>query len=279
MKNKKYFWLKLNKDFFKQREMKKLRRIAGGDTYTIIYLKMMLLSLNTDGELLYAETENSIVEQISLEIDEQFEDVQLTLSFLQNNNLAEINETSDVSLIEAKELIYSESSSAERVRKHRSKKIEEQKTLPRNTNVTKSNAEIEIDKEKEIKIETDIDKIVEEFRTIIKKYYKNVSTRFGTKVAKDKIKVAIKKNYNLEEIKRGYENYLIANKHRDIEYIQKFETFMNQESWRDFQERVENNQVKQTNGKRTEIIPVFDSVVDDDLKREYEKILAEMRNE
>ena len=38
-KTKKYYWLKLKDDFFNSREIKKLRRIAGGDTYTIIYLK------------------------------------------------------------------------------------------------------------------------------------------------------------------------------------------------------------------------------------------------
>ena len=43
--NRKYYWLKLKDDFFKSRVIKKLRKIAGGDTYTIIYLKMQLLSI------------------------------------------------------------------------------------------------------------------------------------------------------------------------------------------------------------------------------------------
>ena len=38
---KRYFWLKLHKDFFKRKEIKRLRKIAGGDTYTIIYLEML----------------------------------------------------------------------------------------------------------------------------------------------------------------------------------------------------------------------------------------------
>ena len=33
-KIKKYYWLKLKEDFFRQKEIKKLRKIAGGDTYT-----------------------------------------------------------------------------------------------------------------------------------------------------------------------------------------------------------------------------------------------------
>ena len=33
---KKYFWLKLKKVFFRDKAIKKLRSIAGGDTYTIL---------------------------------------------------------------------------------------------------------------------------------------------------------------------------------------------------------------------------------------------------
>ena len=32
MANKKYYWLRLMSDFFNRREMKKLRKIAGGET-------------------------------------------------------------------------------------------------------------------------------------------------------------------------------------------------------------------------------------------------------
>ena len=43
MAEKKYYWLKLKEGFFEQKIIKKLRKIAGGDTYVIIYLKMQLL--------------------------------------------------------------------------------------------------------------------------------------------------------------------------------------------------------------------------------------------
>ena len=41
--SKKYYWLRLKNNFFQQKEIKKLRKIAGGDTYTIIYLKLTFL--------------------------------------------------------------------------------------------------------------------------------------------------------------------------------------------------------------------------------------------
>ena len=46
MSEQRYYWLKLNKDFFKSKRIKKLRKLAGGDTYTIIYLKMQLLAIS-----------------------------------------------------------------------------------------------------------------------------------------------------------------------------------------------------------------------------------------
>ena len=36
MGEKRYYWLKLRNDFFDSVRMKKLRSVAGGDTYTII---------------------------------------------------------------------------------------------------------------------------------------------------------------------------------------------------------------------------------------------------
>ena len=77
---KKYYWLKLKDDFFRQKEIKKLRKIAGGDTYTIIYLKMQLLSIKNEGLLYYEGTEDNLAEQIALEIDEDIDNVEVTLA-------------------------------------------------------------------------------------------------------------------------------------------------------------------------------------------------------
>ncbi|WP_286010528.1 phage replisome organizer N-terminal domain-containing protein [Weissella paramesenteroides] len=44
MANKKFFWIKLKQDFFNDPYIKLLRRMAGGDTYTIIYLEMLVKS-------------------------------------------------------------------------------------------------------------------------------------------------------------------------------------------------------------------------------------------
>lgn len=156
--SKKYFWLKLKEDFFRQKEMKKLRKIAGGDTFTIIYLKLMLLSMKTDGLLELSGIEETFAEELALEIDEDADNVGVTLNFLQKCGLVEILDNSEILLTKVTEMTGKESESAERVRKLRDRK--KLLALQCNVNVTKSNTEIEIEKEKEI--DTDIKNNVRE---------------------------------------------------------------------------------------------------------------------
>ena len=70
VKKKRYYWLKLNEGFFDQPVIKKLRKIAGGDTYTCIYLKMMLMSVKTEGVLIYEGLEETLEKELALKLDE-----------------------------------------------------------------------------------------------------------------------------------------------------------------------------------------------------------------
>ena len=181
---KKYYWLKLKDNFFNQKEVKKLRRIAGGDTYTIIYLKMQLLSIKKDGIIEFEGTEKDLAEQLSYEIDEDLNNIQVTLSFLKVNNLIEEISENNFLLTKVPDCIGKEGASAERVRRHRERKAllekeKELKMLQCNGEVTNSNNAViksntEIEKEKEIEIEKDnniskdifINKVVSEWNSI-----------------------------------------------------------------------------------------------------------------
>lgn len=135
--SKRYYWLKLKNDFFNQREIKKLRRIAGGDTFTIIYLKMQLLSIQSEGVLKFEGTEESLSEQLALELDEDEDNIKLTLAFLSQNNLIEQISDSEFLMPQATQSLGSEVGSAERVRRHRDKKA-----LQCNTDVTQGDADV-----------------------------------------------------------------------------------------------------------------------------------------
>jgi predicted phage replisome organizer len=88
--NKRYYWLKLEKNFFKDARIKKLRRLAGGDTYTIIYLKLMLLSIELEGKLVYEGIYPTFEEEMADKIDEydkHLEDVKIAISWLQSEQI------------------------------------------------------------------------------------------------------------------------------------------------------------------------------------------------
>lgn len=160
---KRYYWLKLKADWFSDKRIKKLRSIAGGDTHTIIYLKMMLLSLKDEGKLFFEGVEDNFASEMALALDEDAENVKLTLAFLQRHGLIEIVDDDEYRLTEVPTVIGSETASTIRSRECRERKKQHmigQKALQCSTNETDCNnlkqvcsvegeKEIERDKESE----------------------------------------------------------------------------------------------------------------------------------
>ena len=106
--NKRFYWLKLQDNFFKNARIKKLRRLAGGDTYTIIYLKMMLLTTKSNGLFIYEGIEPTIEEEIALKLDEKVDDVKLLWQYLIANQMVEETESGDVLIPEVSSNVGSE---------------------------------------------------------------------------------------------------------------------------------------------------------------------------
>lgn len=154
---KRYFWLKLHKDFFQRKEIKRLRKIAGGDTYTIIYLKMLLRSIMSEGKLYFDGLEENFPSELALDLDESEENVQITVTYLLNSGLLEMRSEDEYYLPDTKNSTGCETAVAARVRRHRDKK----KALQCNADVTQVKhfcngeieKEIEIDKEINIELE------------------------------------------------------------------------------------------------------------------------------
>lgn len=169
---KRYYWLKLKEDFFRNKVMKKMRRIAGGDTYVIICLKMMLMSIQNGGKLFYEGVEQDFCAELALDLDEDEDNVKIAVSFLmQNGRLVQESDT-EFFMPEACEAIGSESASAERMRKMREKKaladsggktlsllsfsdVSQCDNAVSNGDTNVSNSDTEIEKEIEIDIEKD----------------------------------------------------------------------------------------------------------------------------
>ena len=163
---KRYYWLKLKEDFFGSKRIKKLRNMAGGDTYLIIYLKLQLKAMKTDGTITFDHLEDNIADELALDLDENPDDIRATLIYLCSCGLAE---SSDVSIFfpYAVENVGSENTSTQRVREYR----ERQRALHCNAVVTECNkSETQVkqlcngEKEKDIEIEKEIEREKEEAR-------------------------------------------------------------------------------------------------------------------
>lgn len=151
MSGKRYYWLKLQDDFFDSKRIKKLRNMAGGDTYTIIYLKMQLLAMKHDGIIQWTGLEENIADELALDLDESADDVRVTLTYLLRTGLAETSDNVSFFFPYAVENVGSEGSSAQRMRdmRERTKMLQSD-----NASVTLcAHSDGEIEREKEIEKE------------------------------------------------------------------------------------------------------------------------------
>lgn len=156
---KRYYWLKFREDFFESKRIKRLRRMAGGDTYLIIYLKMQLKALKTGGVLQYTGVEDCAADEIALDIDEEPDNVKIVLTYLLANGLCECSDNINYLLPYVLKNTGSETAGTQRWRDWKNRK-----TLESNANLLESNAtptqlqqnanaEKEIEKDKDIEID------------------------------------------------------------------------------------------------------------------------------
>lgn len=137
MSEKRYYWLKLYDTFFDNKTSKFLRKLPDGDKILLIYLKLQLKLLKNEGIFVYENLCESMAEEIALMLDEDVNTVKLLLSALEKTKAIECLNENTFMLIEMQDLIGSEGSSAERVRRHR----EKYRLLQSNDDVTNCNTE------------------------------------------------------------------------------------------------------------------------------------------
>jgi len=142
--NKRYYWLKLMDDFFTSKRIKKLRKLAGGDTYTIIYLKMQLLSLRRGGYLEYTGLEDEFYKEVALDIDEDADNVSVTINYLLSCGLLVTTDNIEYLMPFVKNNLGSETASTLRSRKSRENK-QNSVALQHQCNNLQQNCNVDID--------------------------------------------------------------------------------------------------------------------------------------
>lgn len=248
---KRYYWLQLKTDFFDQKEIKLLRKIAGGDTFTVIYLKMLLASLKDDGKLYFESIGDDFIEEVALLIDEDVENVSLTISFLQNKGLIDIIEKDEYFLNRVPEMVGSEAFSTERSRRHRANKKQEllqsnaeplqtnnaetvvQQHATKRRDIDREELEKDIDIKKNKQSSSKLDK--ELLQSNFNRLWDMYPRKQGKTNAFKAYEKSIKEGATDEEIEKGIEAYKkqIEIQRTELQFIKQGSTWFNQKCWND----------------------------------------------
>ena len=160
-KTKVYFWLKVDKKFFDNLFIKRLKHMPGGYTMTVIYIRLMLESLEDDCILYYEGYFDNLVQELALKLDVSEDDINMTVAYFTKCGLIQIDDDGHATLSQAKAMVESETNWAKYKRDQR----KNSQNLPKLENVPKletvSNScptEKEIDKELELELELKLDK-------------------------------------------------------------------------------------------------------------------------
>ena len=161
-KTKVYFWLKIDKKFFDNLFIKRLNSMPGGYTMTVIYMRMMLESLESDCILYYEGYFETLKEELALKLDVSEDDISMTIAYFTQCGLIQIDEDKNAELTQAKALVQQETNHAAYMRSYRKEQQEKEKNLTLLSNnlttLSTCKTEKEIDKELELELELKLDK-------------------------------------------------------------------------------------------------------------------------
>lgn len=172
--NKRYFWLKLEDNFFEDDTITWIEEQPRGKEYIIFYLKLCLSSLKDNGNLIRYVGNTLLpydVKALSRLTNTNEDTVRVAMSLFEKIGLVQIKDTGEIYMSQINEMIGSETESAKRMRKLRSKQRQNQPELEAshcdngveqcNLVVQKCDTEKEKEKEKEKDIDIELEKDIE----------------------------------------------------------------------------------------------------------------------
>lgn len=140
--------------------------MPGGYTMTVIYMRMMLESLESDCILYYEGYFETLKEELALKLDVSEDDISMTIAYFTQCGLIQIDEDKNAELTQAKALVQQETNHAAYMRSYRKEQQEKEKNLTLLSNnfttLSTCKTEKEIDKELELELKLDKEYIVEQ---------------------------------------------------------------------------------------------------------------------
>ena len=199
---KKYFYLKVKDTFFDSEEMKIIESQKNGVMYQNLYLKLSLLSLKSDGALMFKDTIPYDETMLSSILRVDIDTVRVGLDMFRRLNLVEVLDNGTMYMADIQSMIGRSSSEGERVKAYRERiKAESnqmQTVYEKRTNVQKCTPELELKLETELKLKLERDSA----SLVIPYLNEKLGSRFKeTKAHMTMIKARFDEGYTLEDFK------------------------------------------------------------------------------
>ena len=154
--NKKYYYMRLNENYFDSEIQVLLESMPDGYLYSNILLKLYLKSLKNDGRLMFNEKIPYSPQMIATITRHQIGTVEKALQIFRELNIIDVIDTGAIYMLDIQNYIGKSNTEADRKRAYR-KRIESEKGH------LSLNCPLEIEKEIEIELEKEID--IEEKKT------------------------------------------------------------------------------------------------------------------
>lgn len=129
--SKRFYWLKLKKDFFQQHQIKVLKALPNGRLYALIYLELLAESTTHNGELRYSQMLPYDTVTLAAVIDEDKDNLEKAIETFVNLELVELLDDGTIFMSEISRLIGSET--GQTIRKRESRLLNQGKFLVKNT--------------------------------------------------------------------------------------------------------------------------------------------------
>lgn len=160
MADKRYYWLKLKRDFFKRHDIRIIESMPNGKDYILFYLKLLCESVDHDGSLRFSEQIPYNEDMLATITNTNVDIVRNAINIFAQLGMMEILDDGTYFMAEVQKMIGSAADNDNANRQRRFREKQKELALPnRYESVTKNNEsksksiELEKDKEKDINIQ------------------------------------------------------------------------------------------------------------------------------
>ena len=164
MTDKKYYWLKLKKDFFKRHDIQIIENMPNGKDYVLFYLKLLVESVDHNGGLRFNETIPYNEQMLATITNTNIDTVSKAMELFRSLGMVEILDDQTIYMNEVSKMLGAETYWAEKKREQRQKaKLNLSETpqighCPSEVQTVQAMSKVEIEKELDIELDKDIEK-------------------------------------------------------------------------------------------------------------------------